>query len=248
MAELSGNQIVRLGKRLRDDGEPDIEDLVMLGEVLLTYDRALTEASARLTGIGLEATTRLKTSGTIIDKLRRQRSIDLRHIHDLAGARIVQRMTLDQQDQAAATIVSAFPDSELLDRRERPSFGYRAVHVIARVDGCPIEIQLRTHYQDTWAQAMEFFGDRWGREIRYGGEPNDPDSRDGNPDGPTRRETIEALKRLGNDLHALAGGENTLEQLRVLGADPGRIEELEVRLADAFRLQKDAYDALRRVL
>ena len=248
MAEFSGKQIVKLGKRLRDGGEPNVKDLEMLGEVLLTYDRALTEASARLTANGLEATTRLKTSGTIVDKLRRQRSIDLKHIHDLAGARIVQRMTLDQQDEAASTIVAAFPGSELLDRREEPSSSYRAVHVIAHVNDCPIEIQLRTHYQDTWAQAMEFFGDRWGREIRYGGEPNDPDSRDGNLEGPTRRETIEGLKKLGDDLHNLAIAENSLEKLRLLGADPGRIEDLELRVATTFRQQKAAYDVLRKAL
>ena len=69
-------------------------------------------------------------------------------------------------------ITEAFPGSELLDRRQMPSFGYRAIHVISRVERCPVEIQLRTHYQDTWAQAMEFFGDRWGRAIRYGGETN----------------------------------------------------------------------------
>ena len=248
MAELSGKQIVKLGKRLRDCDEPATKDLEMLGDVLLTYDRALREASDTLTSIGLEATTRLKTSGTIVDKLRRQRSIDLKHIHDLAGARIVQRMTLDQQDEVASAIVAAFPRAELLNRREEPSSGYRAIHVIARLDGCYIEMQLRTHYQDTWAQAMEFFGDRWGRDIRYGGEPNDPESRDGDPEGPTRRETIEGLKRFGDELHALAEVENTLEQLRMMSTDATRIEEFEVRIATTFKQQKDAYDALKKAL
>ncbi len=248
MTEFSGKQIVKLGKRLRDDPEPDPEDLKMLGEVLLTYDGALTETSARLTAIDLEATTRLKTSATIVDKLRRQPSIDLRHIHDLAGARIVQRMTLDQQDDVASAIRRVFPGSELLDRREQPSHGYRAVHIIVRVNDCPVEIQLRTHYQDTWAQAMEFFGDRWGREIRYGGHPNDPNSHDGSPEGPTRKETVEGLITFGDALHALAEVENTLEQLRLAGADPSRIEEFEKRIATTFRQQKEAYDALRKAL
>jgi ppGpp synthetase/RelA/SpoT-type nucleotidyltranferase len=155
--------------------------------------------------IGLEPITRLKTSGTIVDKLRRQPAIDLKHVHDLAGARIVQPTTLDKQDEVASMITEAFPGSELLDRREIPSFGYRAIHVISRVERCPVEIQLRTHYQDTWAQAMEFFGDRWGRAIRYGGEPVDPESRDGSADGPTRRETIVGSRRLATDSTHLRG-------------------------------------------
>lgn len=67
MAQFSGKQIVKLGKRLRDAAEPDPEDLKMLGDVLLEYDRALTVTSSTLTAIGLEATTRLKTSGTILE-------------------------------------------------------------------------------------------------------------------------------------------------------------------------------------
>jgi ppGpp synthetase/RelA/SpoT-type nucleotidyltranferase len=38
------------------------------------------------------------------------------------------------------------------DRREKPSHGYRAVHVIPRVDAHSIEIQVRTPLQDIWAQ------------------------------------------------------------------------------------------------
>lgn len=49
--------------------------------------------------------------------------------------------------------------------------GYRAVHVIADVDGFPVEIQVRTLTQDRWAQTMERYGDAYGREIRYGELP-----------------------------------------------------------------------------
>lgn len=248
LAPLTGKQIVKLGKRLREAAEPDPADLAMLGEVLLPYDRALMVTSVQLKSIGLDATTRLKTSGTIIDKLRRERTIDLKHIHDLAGARIVRPMTLDQQDEVAARIVALFPGSELLDRRKDPSSGYRAVHVIAHVEGCPVEIQLRTHYQDTWAQTMEYLGDLWGRAIRYGGEPDDPDSRDRATEGPTRRELVQRIKRLGGELHELAQLENALEALRSRGADPTRIGELEAKIHKAFETQKAAYDALRQIL
>jgi hypothetical protein len=245
VAKFSGKQVVKLGKRLRDAEEVDPDDLAMLGEVLLEYDNALSLVSSTLTSIGLEATTRLKTSGTIVEKLKRQPTIDLRHIHDLAGARIVQRMTLNEQDEVASSIVAAFSGSQLLDRRKTPSFGYRAVHVIALIDGCHVEIQLRTHYQDTWAQTMEFFGDRWGRDIRYGGEPIDPESLDGAEEGPTRREIIEGLKTFGDSLHALAETENSLEELRLMGTEPAKIEEFEALVAKTFGQQRAAYEALK---
>jgi hypothetical protein len=246
MAQLFGKQIVKLGKRLRDAEEPAPGDLTMLGEVLIQYDQALIATSAQLHSIGLQPTTRLKTSGTIIDKLRRQPAIDLKHIHDLAGARIVQPMTLDQQDAVASEILNAFPGSKLLDRRETPSFGYRAVHVIAHVENCPVEIQLRTHYQDVWAQAMEWLGDRWGRAIRYGGEPDDGDALDGGVDGSTRRETVDGIRQIGDGLHALASVENHLERLRAQAGNLDEIEELEKQISTTFGAQKAAYDALRR--
>ena len=42
-----------------------------------------------------------------------------------------------------------------IDRRKNPTYGYRAVHVIVYWDGIPVEIQIRTELQDTWAQIVE---------------------------------------------------------------------------------------------
>lgn len=61
------------------------------------------------------------------------------------------------------------------DRRANPSWGNRAVHVIATVNGKPVEIQVRTKLQDLWAQAMEKLADVWGRGIRYGEAPEEPE-------------------------------------------------------------------------
>jgi ppGpp synthetase/RelA/SpoT-type nucleotidyltranferase len=170
------NEIEALGNRLRDAAEPSDGDLRLLEELLLVYDEVLREVADQLRSIGLEPTTRLKTSGTIHDKLRRQSRLKLWAIRDLAGARVVRRMTLDEQDAVAAEIQALWPGAGLIDRRELPSHGYRAVHVVPRVRECPVEIQIRTMYQDGWAQFMESIGDQWGRAIRYGGEPRDPDS------------------------------------------------------------------------
>ena len=46
--------------------------------------------------------------------------------------------------------------------------------MVTVVDGCRIEIQVRTELQDLWANVMERAADRWGRELRYGGRPKSP--------------------------------------------------------------------------
>lgn len=70
----------------------------------------------------------------------------------------------------SASATSSSTDGQILDP------GYRAVHVIAKVDNIPVEVQFRTELQDLWAQVFERLADGWGRQIRYGGEP-DPDVR-----------------------------------------------------------------------
>jgi hypothetical protein len=45
------------------------------------------------------------------------------------------------------------------------------VHVIATVEGRPVEIQIRTRLQHQWANLFEKFADIVGRGIRYGEPP-----------------------------------------------------------------------------
>jgi hypothetical protein len=247
MTAHSGRQIVKLGERLRDSPEPTVDDLEMLADVLLEYDRILMSVSDKLRVIGLEPTTRLKTSGTIIEKLRRESHLNLRTIRDLAGARIVRRMTLDEQDQLATQIRALWSDVKFIDRREEPSHGYRAVHIVPRIDGCQVEIQLRTDYQDIWAQAMEGFGDAWGRAIRYGGEPDNPDEpiSDG---GMTRKQFTDLWKIQADELYELAKLENEAARLRaapVTDAAERRLEELESEMNSRFVPLKSLVKQLR---
>lgn len=56
--------------------------------------------------------------------------------------------------------------------------GIERCNIIVKVDGLPVELQIRTELQDLWAQIMERLADRVGREIRYGHLPENPDQRD----------------------------------------------------------------------
>ena len=100
---------------------------------------------------------------------------------DPATARaLCDRLNLAAQDEARDRI-SEFYTTEgsrwrVIDRREDPRFGYRALHLVVFVDDLPVEIQIRTELQDTWAQIVERLADRWGRGIRYGEDPEHPDS------------------------------------------------------------------------
>ena len=171
MGRLTGSQIDALGRRLRDGAAIADGDLDLLQELLDLHIPPLQYVNDRLAALGLNPHSRLKSTGTIIDKLRRER-ITLRGIHDLAGTRVVKQMTLGQQDDLTARVAALFPESRVIDRRASPNHGYRAVHVAARLQGRWVEIQLRTDHQDAWAQLMERFADRVGREVRYGQLPD----------------------------------------------------------------------------
>lgn len=51
--------------------------------------------------------------------------------------------------------------------------GYRAVHVVIARDDCHVEIQLRTPWQDAWAQSVEQDTRRLRADLKFGAGPND---------------------------------------------------------------------------
>jgi ppGpp synthetase/RelA/SpoT-type nucleotidyltranferase len=80
---------------------------------------------------------------------------------------------ITKQDLAVDSLMSAFSKATVVDRRETPSYGYRAVHVIVEISGKTVEIQVRTRFQHIWAEISEKYADLYGSEIKYGGgEPN----------------------------------------------------------------------------
>lgn len=70
---LSGKQINKLGDRLRDAETPAEEDLLLFQDLLSYYGEALQVVRSRLKEADFAPTTRLKTTSTFVDKLRRER-------------------------------------------------------------------------------------------------------------------------------------------------------------------------------
>jgi len=185
---LTRSAVDALGKRLAKSDAPTPEDLELLAQyrdefraAAAEVERVLAEELGLMTkgtfeGFEVTVTPRpAKTFSTLIDKFRRPGS-NLSSVQDVAGLRIVGSalMTLSDQDRLRDVIVTRFPEAKVDDRRAIPSWGYRAVHIIPRIDGRRVEIQLRTHLQDTWANAVESIGDLWGRWVRYGLPPEGP--------------------------------------------------------------------------
>ena len=150
----SRSQIDALGARLRT-GEIEIDDLRLLD----AYRRSFSEPYQVVVGtirneMRHEPTGRpAKSTAAIIDKLRRE-SIRLRQVQDIAGARIIVN-DIQQQDELIIDLERLFPLATIFDRRIRPSHGYRAIHVVVRVEGQPIEVQVRTPLQHLWAEVSE---------------------------------------------------------------------------------------------
>lgn len=219
------SQIRALGERLRGKGTPRPDDLDLLQRLRSDYDAPLQYAETVLREhLGIAATSRLKTVQTLIEKLTREKT-RLSVMQDIAGLRVVEDVTLLEQDVLADRVAGAFERATKDDRRARPSFGYRAVHVIVEVEDCLIEIQVRTRLQDLWAQTMESLADRWGRQIRYGLPPEgDKDvTSESDVSAPTRGEIVDLLLSISGNI---AG----VEEL-----DPSYKPEEVARLQDDLR-------------
>jgi ppGpp synthetase/RelA/SpoT-type nucleotidyltranferase len=244
---ISRSQLDKLGRRLARDEPISDEDYRLLHLAASMYQAELDTVEERLRRLGFQATTRVKTTGTLVDKLRRT-NLSLASIQDFAGARIVIDGTRQEQDQAVNRIMDAFQDSpkaaQRIDRRERPSYGYRAVHVIVYTESVPVEIQVRTKLQDAWAQISEKLGDTWGRGLRYGLGPDQPDqpADPAAPDSPTRAQVVEVLAGMAETISELEQAQLSLAATYdpQIAVNQAKRDELEARLASLVERQHDA--------
>ncbi len=166
--EWTKSQVDRLGDRLRK-GDISEDDIRLLDD----YRHSFTDAYEDVVWLivhelKLEPTgRRAKTNASIIDKLRRE-SIRLSQMQDIAGCRIVVN-DISAQDKVTARLTELFERTTVVDRRQHPSHGYRAVHVIVTNRDKLVEIQVRTVLQDRWAAFSERLSDEVDPSIKYGG-------------------------------------------------------------------------------
>ncbi len=174
---LTTSQINRLGDRLAKSSVASREDRDELQRLIAEYSAPMAVIQDRIRAeLGINSTARPKTEKTTIEKLRRDRT-RLSKMQDLAGVRIVSARTLREQDALVEKLTGIFPGAKTVDLRDREGNPYRAVHVIAEVDACPVEIQVRTQLQHAWADLFERLADATDRRIRYGAAPRDPAGR-----------------------------------------------------------------------
>src|SRR5713226_5316692 len=167
---ISKTQIDRLGDRLK--GGPHSEsDLRLLDDYRRSFGEAYEAVVRALRQRGEFPTGRLaKSTVSIVEKLRRE-SIRLSQMQDIAGCRVVVGNVVEQ-DQLVASLKTDFPGTSVIDRRDNPSYGYRAVHIIVQMSGKAIEIQVRSSLQHLWAEVSEKSSDVLDPTIKHGGGPD----------------------------------------------------------------------------
>ena len=164
-------EINRLGDALRE-GNLTSKNLIALDEYRRSFQPALAIVISiwqQFLGFPEILVQRpSKATPSIIAKLRRQPTLKLTQIQDIAGLRV---WLSDRYSQNVLTerVQSVFPNAKVIDRRKAPTHSYRAVHLIVNALDRPVEIQLRTEMQHAWAHLSERLADSLGHDLKYGG-------------------------------------------------------------------------------
>ncbi len=220
---LTNSQVDRLGDRLRAAAESDEQipegDRQLLLEFRASFLPAYQAVAQRIRDTaGMNPSGRPeKTPESIIAKLCRERT-QLSRMQDIAGCRVVVP-TKARQEEVLGALRDLFPDRREMDRRAEPRYGYRAVHLIVREQGRPVEIQLRTRLQDLWANVVEGTS-VYGGDLKHGVEPPEPGG---------------LLRALEHASETIASLEDTGVDGEIAGRPAERLIEVEGSLAEAVR-------------
>jgi len=169
----STTRIDQLGVRLRAEDYSD-DDLRMLDRFRRSYVSAyeytvkVIREDLHLAPTGRPA----KSTNAIRDKLNRS-SVRLSQMQDIAGCRLIVEDP-GQQQVLIRQLTARFPQSTVVDRREKPNHGYRAVHVVVWIGERAVEVQVRTEPQQAWAEYAEKLADTIDPALKYGGGPEGP--------------------------------------------------------------------------
>ncbi len=167
--QFSSSKIGRAGKRLRNDDTPPDQKEAALD--VLAYWRAqhsgpLKIALAELGTASVQhdkntlLASREKRAKSIIDKLKRERSMNLTTMQDIAGCRAIVGVQKDALKVAKSLkkkkhikLVNNYINSPKSD-------GYRGIHLVGKFSTkefqtLQVEFQIRTNIQHAWATAGE---------------------------------------------------------------------------------------------
>jgi len=115
----------------------------------------------------IEVAQRLKRLDTLIGKLGRERG-NVTQMQDIGGVRAVLP-TLRHVYVVRRRLLKSWVIVRERDYIAQPkNSGYRALHLIVRRMGFPIEVQLRTIGQDVWANQVEETGRHVGLDLKFG--------------------------------------------------------------------------------
>ncbi len=115
----------------------------------------------------IEVAQRLKRLDTLIGKLGRERG-NVTQMQDIGGVRAVLP-SLRHVYVVRRRLLKSWVIIKERDYIAQPkSSGYRALHLIVRRMGFPIEVQLRTIGQDVWANQVEETGRQVGLDLKFG--------------------------------------------------------------------------------
>lgn len=164
---MSNSQIDKLGRDLRS-GQIDADHLRRLELFRVEFGEAYKSVEDLFVKIlKLRITGRpSKSTVAIVEKLKRE-TIRLSQVQDIAGCRVLVP-DIRAQDKLVQVLDTMLGRVVVDDKREAPTNGYRAVHVIALHGSRPVEVQVRTFHQHAWAEISEKLADAFGQSIKYG--------------------------------------------------------------------------------
>lgn len=152
----------------------------------------------------IEVTQRLKRLDTLIGKLAREQG-NVTQMQDIGGVRAVLP-SLRHIYIVRRRLLKSWKIIRERDYIARPkSSGYRALHLIVKRNGYPIEVQIRTVGQDAWANTVEETGRQIGVDLKFGAGDERSDGiflamaelfARFDRDGLSRDDLLEGLKRL----------------------------------------------------
>lgn len=175
----------RLGAHSDQDARAALDGIDVVGWWRAQHATPLARTNAglryyvRKLEVEPQVTQRLKRFATIVDKLCRHPTMQLDTMEDIAGVRVVlpsqrhvDQLVRELRSQRRWNITRTRQYITGRDKGPKPD-GYRAVHMTVLRDGRYVEIQLRTPWQDAWAQAVEQDTRRLSHGLKFGSGPTD---------------------------------------------------------------------------